>query len=251
MKVVAYLRVSTDRQAEQGLGLEVQEHAISTWAKNGDHRIVMWCRDEGLSGADSLELRLGLADALEELKNREADGLVVYRLDRLARDLVAQEHLLADMHRMGAEVFSTSNAEASYLTDDPDDPSRKLIRQIIGAVNEYERSIIALRLRSGRRRKADNGGYAYGAPMFGYRAEGRELVPVPAEQAALTRMREVRAEGATYEAIARVLRREGYPTKRGGQWHGKVVRDVLKREDGHVASGTESHAFPVSEPRLG
>ena len=61
-------------------------------------------------------------------------------------------------------------------------------------MNEYERSIIALRLRSGRRRKAENGGYAYGAPGFGYRAEGRELVAVPEEQAALARMRELRSQ---------------------------------------------------------
>jgi len=231
MRVVAYLRVSTDRQAEQGLGLEVQEHAIRDWALAHDHEIAAWFRDEGVSGADSLELRLGLADALEALRSDHAGGgLVVYRLDRLARDLVAQEHLLADMHRMGAEVFSTSNAEASYLTDDPDDPSRKLIRQLIGAVNEYERSIIALRLRSGRRRKAENGGYAYGAPGFGYRAEGRELVAVPEEQVTLTRMRELRAAGTTYEGIARVLGQEGHATKRGGRWSGKVIRDVLRRD---------------------
>ena len=80
MRVVAYLRVSTDRQAEQGLGLEVQEQAIRDWALTHDHEISMWCRDEGLSGADSLELRLGLADALEALRSNYAGELVVYRL---------------------------------------------------------------------------------------------------------------------------------------------------------------------------
>jgi DNA invertase Pin-like site-specific DNA recombinase len=227
MKVVAYLRVSTDRQAEEGLGLEVQESAIREWART--HEIVAWFRDEGLSGANGLEHRLGLADALEALKNNEARGLVVYRLDRLARDLIVQETLLAELRRIGAEAFSTSPSESSYLTDDAADPSRKLIRQVLGAVAEYERAMISLRLRSGRRRKADNGGYAFGAPPFGYRAEGRALVPVEDEQAILVRMRELRAEGATFEAIARTLSAEGRATKRGGHWHGKVVRDVLSR----------------------
>jgi DNA invertase Pin-like site-specific DNA recombinase len=118
--------------------------------------------------------------------------LIVYRLDRLARDLVLQEQLLADIRRMGADVFSTSSAEGSYLTDDPDDPSRKLIRQVLGAVNEYERAIIALRLRSGRRKKYDNGGYAFGSPPYGWRAVRRDLVEDPEEQAALARMRELR-----------------------------------------------------------
>src|SRR5437667_4834903 len=175
MKVAGYLRVSTDRQAEEGLGLEVQQHAIRAWARGNGHRLVAWFRDEGLSGSNGLDQREGLADALDALKNRHTAALVVYRLDRLARDLVLQEQLLADIRRIGADLFSTSNAEGSYLTDDPDDPSRKLIRQVLGAVNEYERAMITLRLRSGRRRKHDNGGYAYGSQPFVLRAQGRKL----------------------------------------------------------------------------
>ena len=123
MKIVAYLRVSTDRQAEEGLGLEVQEQTIRSWARTQGHRVALWTRDEGVSGSDGLDRREGLADALRALKERRAEGLVVYRLDRLARDLVLQEQLLADVRRMRSEVFSTSAAEASYLGDDPDDPS--------------------------------------------------------------------------------------------------------------------------------
>ncbi len=54
-------------------------------------------------------------------------GIAVYRLDRLARDLVLQEQLLAEVRRMGGQLFTTSAAEAGYLADDPDDPSRRLI----------------------------------------------------------------------------------------------------------------------------
>jgi DNA invertase Pin-like site-specific DNA recombinase len=67
------------------------------------------------------------------------------------------------VRRLGGGAFSTSAAESGYLVDDPDDPSRKLIRQILGAVSEYERAMIPLRLRSGRHRKAKHGGFAYGA----------------------------------------------------------------------------------------
>jgi DNA invertase Pin-like site-specific DNA recombinase len=172
---------------------------------------------------------MGLADALEALKEGRADGLVVYRLDRLARDLVLQEQLLADIRRMGAEVFSTSRAEASYLTDDPDDPSRKLIRQVLGAVNEYERAMIKLRLRSGRRKKHDSGGYAYGSQPYGWRAVGRELVEHPEEQAALTRMRVLPAGGASYRDVAAALTTEGYQPKRGRVWYPMTVRQILTR----------------------
>jgi DNA invertase Pin-like site-specific DNA recombinase len=229
MKVAAYLRVSTDRQAEEGLGLEIQEQAIRTWARAHDHRVAVWTRDEGISGSNGLDAREGLADALGAIRSRNACALVVYRLDRLARDLVLQEQLLADVRRMGGEVFSTSAAEASYLTDDPDDPSRKLIRQVLGAVNEYERAMIALRLRSGRRQKAHNGGYAYGSPPFGYRAHGHELVEYPEEQRTIERMRVLRAAGASFRSIATTLQAEGHAPKRGATWHPMTIRQVLSR----------------------
>ena len=65
---------------------------------------------------------MGLAEALELLNKRAAAGLVVYRLDRLARDLVLQEQLLAECWRSEAQVFSTSKAEGDYLRNDPSDP---------------------------------------------------------------------------------------------------------------------------------
>jgi DNA invertase Pin-like site-specific DNA recombinase len=229
VNVVAYLRVSTDRQAEEGLGLEIQEHAIRAWARDNGHKITLWTRDEGVSGSNGLDSRRGLVDALEALRSRAAGALVVYRLDRLARDLVLQEQLLADVRRMRADVFSTSAAEASYLTDDPDDPSRKLIRQVLGAVNEYERAMIALRLRSGRRRKAENGGYAYGSPPFGSRVQAGVLVPDEREQLTLDRMRELRAHGLSFREIASTLTGEGHQPKRGTVWYPMTIRQILAR----------------------
>src|SRR4051794_33589968 len=59
MRVVAYLRVSTDRQAEEGLGFDVQEQAIRAWAKHGGHRVVAWTRDEGVSGSNDAACECG------------------------------------------------------------------------------------------------------------------------------------------------------------------------------------------------
>lgn len=230
MKVVGYLRVSTDRQAEEGLGLDVQEHAIKIWAKKNGHRVVLWTRDEGVSGAKDLDAREGLPEALGAIGDGVASGVVVYRLDRLARDLIIQETVLAEVKRVGGEVFSTSPAESAYLTDDPDDPSRALIRQVLGAVAQYEKSMINLRLRSGRKRKSAQGGYAYGAPPLGFRAEGKALVPHPDEAVVVDRIRALRADGASLREIGAVLESEGLRTKRGGsRWHPPVIARVLAR----------------------
>lgn len=233
MRLVAYLRVSTDKQAEQGLGLEVQERAIRSWARANAHKLAMWATDEGLSGSNGLETRLALHDALEAIRAGQAGGIVVYRLDRLARDLIIQETLFAEVRRLGGVVFSTSDAESSYLGDDPADPSRKLIRQVLGAVAEYERAMIRLRMDAGRRRKAEKGGFAYGSPAFGYRAENRELAEDDAEQATLTRIRHLRTSGASLREMAATLTAEGYRPKRSDRWHPESLRRIVVRLDGN------------------
>jgi DNA invertase Pin-like site-specific DNA recombinase len=233
VRVVAYLRVSTDKQADEGLGLDVQRHAIKTWAKAEGHKIALWTADEGMSGSNGLDTRIGLLEALSALQGGDRGGavrgLVVYRLDRLARDLVLQESLLAEVWRGGGRVFSTSAAEDAYL--DPSgadgDPSRALIRQILGAVAQYERGMIRLRLKSGKQRKAAAGGYIGGAPPLGWRAEGRELVPDANEAATRQRILALRADGQSLRTVCSTLTAEGHSTKRGGQWHAETVRQIL------------------------
>lgn len=223
MKVIAYVRVSTGKQAEEGLGLDIQEQAIRSWAKAHHHKVIAVIADEGISGAKELDDRPGLAEALALLREGSVAGICVYRLDRLARDLVLQEQLLAEIRRQGGDVFTTSAAEAGYLTDDPNDPSRRLIRQVLGAVSEYERSMISLRLRAGRRRKAEKGGFAYGSPPLGWRAERGQLVVDDAESEVLTRIAELKRDGASLREIATVLTEEGHKTKRGARWHPQTV----------------------------
>lgn len=229
MNLIAYLRVSTDQQAEHGLGLEVQEQAIRQWAKRERHKITRWTRDEGVSGSNGLDNRVGLLDALAGLQDQQARGIVVYRLDRLARDLNLQEQLLAEVWRMGDRVFSTSASEDAYLDPEgaADDPSRTMIRQILGAVSQYERAMIRLRLRAGKARKAAHGGYIGGGIPLGYRSVGGELVVDADELETRQRILGLRAEGLSLRGIAAVLEAEGRKTKRGKQWHPETLRLVL------------------------
>lgn len=241
MKLVAYLRVSTDRQAEEGLGLDVQEQAIRKWAKAQGHRVVGWYRDEGVSGSNGIEDRDALPDALEAL--RDADGLVVYSLDRLARTLTTQEGILGHIWDAEARVFSVTDG-GEILEDDPDDPMRTAMRQMRGVFSQLERAMISKRMREGRRRKGEQGGFAYGSPPFGYRSKEGKLVKDPEEQKALDLMRSMREEGASLREIGRALEAEGFrprqarrPGKRrqtgegsSGKWHPKVIAEILHRD---------------------
>ena len=68
------------------------------------------------------------------------------------------------------------------MTDDPNDPKRTFVRQILGCVSQLKVGMASRRLRRRRQRKADRGGYAHGAPQFGYRPDSGQLVPDPEEQ---------------------------------------------------------------------
>jgi len=226
MRLVAYLRLSTDRQAEHGHGLEVQERAIRSWAKAHGHRLALVTRDEGISGAKDAGDRPGLASALAAVKDG-ASGLVVYKLDRLARALTVQEAVLALVWRHRGRVYTVDLGEV--LEDDPDDPMRTAMRQMVGVFSQLERSMISARMRAGRQLKAEHGGYACGAPGLGSRAESGELVTDAAEAATVDRIRVLRAEGRSLREIAATLTAEGHATKRGGRWHPETLRLVVRR----------------------
>lgn len=228
MNLVGYLRVSTDRQAEEGFGLTVQQRAIQRWAKANGHKVTHWTRDEGVSGANGIEERPGLREAVALVKNKDVDGLAVARLDRLARRLEVQEGVLAVLWKHGGHVFSVDSGEV--VRDDPDDPMRTAMRQMMGVFAQLERATITARLRAGRRVKAEQGGYAgFGSPPFGYKAESGALVPDDEEQAVLARIGELRAAGASLREIAATLTDDGYRPKRSARWHPESLRRIVGR----------------------
>ena len=102
------------------------------------------------------------------------------------------------------------------------------MRQVFGAIADYERSTIALRLRQGRHHKRLRGGYIGGAPRYGLKAEDRELAGHEAEGEVAERIAAARAEGLSYRAISDALNRDRVPAKRGGQWHPQTVQRVAR-----------------------
>jgi DNA invertase Pin-like site-specific DNA recombinase len=98
------------------------------------------------------------------------------------------------------------------------EPTRILVRQMMGAVAQYEKSQIVLKLRGARMRKRAKEGRCEGRKPFGY-YEG--------ETTALERLKSLRAEGLGFDRIAARMNEEHIPSRTGKAWHGVVVNRIL------------------------
>jgi DNA invertase Pin-like site-specific DNA recombinase len=231
MRLVAYLRVSSNGQLD-GYGFDVQRADIRRWAKANGHQIVAECSDAVTGKADTTE-RPGLLEALQLVRRPpEAEGIIVGKLDRLARQLTVQEAILSLVWREGGRVFTAEDGEV--LRDDPDDPMRTAIRQVQGVFAELDRKTVVKRLRDGRRAKAAEGKHAVGPYAFGYEGTGkgreRDAGPRADEQRAVARIIAMRATGAPYRTIAAALDAEGLRPRKAECWSAAAVRNVVLRE---------------------
>ncbi len=221
MRVVAYLRVSTDRQAN-GNGLDAQEDACRAWADEGGHEVIAVLR-EAVSGAADLADRREFRRVLDTLEEGGAEGVVVANFPRLAREFHLQEAALHEVWRRDARLFTADEGEVER--DDRSDPTRTLVRQVLGAISQFERSMGVKRRADGRRAKARRTErYRWSVPPYGYRedpADPARLVPDPATHPTVRRIIEDYQAGASLTAVARSL---------GEGWNPVKVARVLDRE---------------------
>ncbi|MGW1608954.1 recombinase family protein [Streptomyces sp. NPDC002285] len=118
--------------------------------------------------------------------------------------------------------------QGEIVPDDPEDPMRTAMRQMMGVFTQLDRGMTVAKLRRGRRIKGEHGRYAYGAPPYGWQAHQKELTPEEMEQAGRARGRQLRDEdGLSYREIAAVLEAEGIRPKRAARWHPETVRRML------------------------
>jgi DNA invertase Pin-like site-specific DNA recombinase len=230
MRLAGYVRVSTKGQADDGLGRVDQERRIRAWCKRHGHSLCGPIAFDQASGTTPVDQRPGFVEVLARIAGGQCDGLVLVNLGRIARTLTVQEAALATVWASGGRVFTADAGEV--LQDDVDDPMKTAIRQMMGVFHQLDRALIVARLKGGRQVKADQGGYAFGAPAFGQRAEDKALVVDGGEGVTIARIRELRAAGASLRAIAGTLEAEGRPPKRGLRWHAQTVARVLERAGG-------------------
>lgn len=227
LRLVGYCRVSTDNQAQEGT-IEIQKLALSEYAEAQGHELVKVFSDEGVSGG--LENRPGLAELFDYLEtDQETDGVLIFKLDRLARDLMIQENLIRDIEKRGKRLLSAKEPDL-----DSKDPTRVFIRQVLGATSQYEKAMITMRLSGGRIHKARKGGHAGGSAALGYITKNHDL-RIDQEQAETVKLifhlrrygRGKNHKRLSLAAIAHELNARGIPTARGGRYHASTVKYIL------------------------
>jgi site-specific DNA recombinase len=232
MRVAIYGRVSTSHQVDhqtieqqlERLRAHVHANTAEGWVLDPAHVF----RDDGYSGATLA--RPGLDRLRDAVKSRECDRVLVTAPDRLARNYVHQMVLLEEWARLGC---------AAEFLDRPmsDDPHDHLLLQIRGAVAEYERTLIAERMRRGRLAKLRAGlllPWTY-AP-YGYRMDPDRprdphgVTTDPAEVAVVAELFAMyREPGTSLMQLALHLNARGVPTPSGKpRWSCPTIRGILR-----------------------
>jgi DNA invertase Pin-like site-specific DNA recombinase len=212
-RAFAYLRVSGKGQVE-GDGFPRQLEAIKKYAATHEIKLAKVYKEEGVSGTTDWENRPSFAEMMTALMSNGTQIVLVERLDRLARDLMVQESIIADFKRKGLEIVSVSEPDLCS-----DDPSRVLMRQMMGAFFQYEKASLVAKLRGARKRMRANTGRCEGRKPYGHH-DGE--LPI------LKRMKSLRASDMAVDTIAATLNAEGLKTRSGGLWYGATINRILK-----------------------
>jgi DNA invertase Pin-like site-specific DNA recombinase len=244
-RVWAYVRVSSDKQVRDGEGLEAQQAAIEAYCKAKGLSAPLVVvevasatkpmfraklkgktapQDEETSPRPLLLLLVG------HLTDLPSSHIVMWKLDRLARDSFDQEMFLKLLWDSGVVIHSTDASELDTLTTtNKTDPQRVLLRQILGAFAQYEARVIEARMRNGLVHKAAKGGFTGGRPPYGYSVANGELQVSPYEAKWVRFIFAAKHQGWTLRATSTVIKARKDPSD-DMLYHPSLLSRVLINE---------------------
>jgi site-specific DNA recombinase len=220
MTAIGYVRVSTDKQAGQGVSLEAQAGKIRAMAVVHGAELIDIIVDGGES-AKSLQ-RPGMERLLTLVDGKKVQAVIVAKLDRLTRSVKDLCTLLERFERRSVALISVAESL------DTGSAAGRLVLNIMTAVSQWEREAIGERTRDALSHKRNRGERVGNIP-FGSRLadDGQHLEPDPVEQTALAEIRRLRSDGAAMRKIAATLNQRAYLTRRGTPWRLESVARVL------------------------
>jgi site-specific DNA recombinase len=211
VRAVAYIRVSSDQQAESGLSLEHQQEKCRALASLHDYALVDVIVDAGES-AKTLD-RPGMVRVLELVKARHVEAVIVLKLDRLTRNVRDLADLLDAFRSRKVALMSVSESLNTETA------AGRMVVNLLGVVGQWEREAIGERTRDALTAKRARGERTSRHVPLGFvLTAGGNLEPNAAERDQLLVIAECRAAGYSWDATARELARVGYVTRSGRPW---------------------------------
>lgn len=217
MKAIAYIRVSTEEQASEGVSLEAQRAKIEAWTNLNGYELAAIFED-AISGAKTD--RPGLAQALATVG--KGDALVVYSLSRLARSTKHTLDLSEYLDKTGADLVS--------ITEKIDTTSAagRMVFRMMAVLAEFERDQLAERTSAAMQHKKAKG-ERVGAIPYGKALahDGITLVDVPAEQEVIAEARRLHAGGLSLRKIAAMLTMKGFKARNGKEFVATQIQRMV------------------------
>lgn len=203
MTVYGYSRVSTMKQADEGLSLEVQRRQLEGYALMLGMELAEVIVEEGVSGSVPIMQRPAGGALFARLK--EGDVVIASKLDRLFRSALDALTTVEQLKKLGVKLHLIDmggDIAANGLS--------KLFLTVASAFAEAERDRIRERVAQVKADQRNQGRFLGGVRPFGYEVANGELIPNAAEQEAIARMKAMRAEGLSLRAIAAAVQGEGF-----------------------------------------
>ena len=219
----AYIRVSTETQATDGVSLDAQRAKIEAWCIVNDMTLGQVFVDAGVSGKRA-DNRPQLQSALDTVCS-DGGVLVVYSLSRLARSTKDTIAISERLDKAGADLVSLSEKL------DTTSAAGKMVFRMMAVLAEFERDQVSERTCSAMAHKKSKGERVGEVPFgFSLAADGVALVPDENETRIIELINSLRTKGYTLRAIAAEMDAAGFATKKGAEtWNHKTVANILKR----------------------
>jgi DNA invertase Pin-like site-specific DNA recombinase len=217
---VSYLRTSSaanvgpDKDSDRR-----QREAIQAFAKRAGYELVEEFYDAAVSGADAIDTRPGFAAMLERIESNGVRTIIVETASRFARDLMVQEVGHAKLRERGIDLIAADNP-GSFIDDTP---TAKLVRQLLGAISEFDKAMTVAKLRGARERKRREAGKCEG------RKSHAERNPKLVALAKGLRRQKPKGGRMSLRAISAELATQGYVNENGRPFAAASVKSMLNR----------------------
>lgn len=208
-EVYGYMRVSSKSQLE-GDGFPRQRQAILDFCHSKGWLCKRIFEEKGVPGKTEMENREAFMEMLGLCGGVLPSTVVVERSDRVARDLIVGEMLYRECAAVEIEIFSADTGQELVLSDN-DDPTRKLVRQLLGAVAEFNKNELVKKMRVARERIRARGERCEGAKPF-------SLTHPTEHSAVIEWIRVSRERGDSYHRIAKQLNTMKFTSQKGKTW---------------------------------